>query len=168
MTMTGQRVALVYTTPPSPVLAEAVEKLQAAGAQVHVIGPQIKGYEKAAELAGERMIRLRYRNSPVPIDRDNPPVRWSREWMWVVARNLWRKGTYKPMRLVLSAPALWWRTISRNERALRALEQADVLSAVDPGAVFSVWQIARRNNRALAISGVVPTLQELGLAQWND
>jgi hypothetical protein len=34
--------------------------------------------------------------------------------------------------------------------------------------VFSVWQIARRNNRALAISGVVPTLQELGLAQWND
>jgi hypothetical protein len=160
----GKHVALVYTAPPGALVVDAIKTLQEDGATVSLIGPRIGGYERAAELAGEGMIPIRYRHAPVPVDRDNPPARWSREWQWVVARNLWRKGTAKVARKLFSASVLWWRTISHDKLAVRRLEEADVLTAVDGGAIYPVWKAAQRNLDAVAINGVGPTLQHFGLA----
>ena len=165
MTASTRRVALVYTTTPGLLVATAIAAMQRDGAQVSLIGPQIKGYEDALTLVGEdNMVRLRWRSAPVPIDHDNPPKRYSAEWAWVVIRNLYRKGTYKPLKKVLSASVLWWRSIAQNRTALHHLDEADIITAVDGGAVYPVWQAARRNRRAVAINGVGPTLQHLGLA----
>jgi hypothetical protein len=164
MSPQGKHVVLVYTAPPGALLVEAIRTLQGSGATVTLIGPQVAGYEPAAELAGDAMIPIRYRNAPVAVDRDNPPARWSREWQWIVVRNLWRKGSYKVARKLFSAAVLWWRTISRNRLALRRLDEADVLTAVDAGAIYPVWKAARRNADAAAINGVGPTLQHFGLA----
>lgn len=154
---------LVYTKTPSSAVADAITLLTANGAVVSLIGPQVRGYERAAGLVGDRMVRVRHRAAPVYVDPANPPRRWSPTWIWVVVRNLWRKATLKPARKLLSAPMLWAAAVSGNPDAVRRLDEADVMTAIDPDAVYPVWKAARRNQRAAAINGLRPTLQHLGL-----
>jgi hypothetical protein len=156
-------VALVYTLPPAALAADAVEQIRAAGYHVVVAGPKLVGWDRLARNA-DAFRPIRHRAAPVPIDRDHPPQRWSREWAWVVARNLWRKRTQKPLQGVLSAPTLWWRTLSQDRLAMAELSSASVLGALDTPAVYSVWRLGRMNPDAAAISGIQPVLEHLGLA----
>jgi hypothetical protein len=156
-------VALVYTLPPAALAAEAAEQIRAAGYRVVVAGPKLVGWDRLARHA-DAFTPIRHRAAPVPIDRDHPPRRWSREWAWVVARNLWRKRSQRPLQALLSAPTLWWRTLSQDRLAMAQLRDADVLGALDTPAVYSVWRLARINPAAAAVNGVQPVLEHLGLA----
>jgi hypothetical protein len=157
-------VGLVYTLPPPAWATDTAEQIRAAGYRVVVAGPKLVGWDRLARHA-DAFAPIRHRAAPVPIDRDHPPQRWSREWSWVVARNVWRKRSQKPLQAVLSAPTLWWRTLSQDQLAMAQLRTADVLGALDPPAVYSVWRLARINPDAAAISGVQPVLEHLGLAR---
>jgi hypothetical protein len=156
-------VALIYTLPPPAWAADAAEQIRAAGYQVVVAGPRLIGWDRLARQA-DVYAPIRHRAAPVPVDRDNPPPRWSREWSWVVARNLWRKRSQKALQAVLKAPTLWWRTLSQDRLAMEKLRGADVMGALDTPAVYSVWRLAQITPHAAAINGVQPLLEHLGLA----
>jgi hypothetical protein len=82
-----------------------------------------------------------------------------------VVRNLWRKVAFAPVRKTLGVSTLWWMSLSHSREALHAVDEADVITALDAGAVYSVWECARRNRHAAAINGIGPTLEHLGLAR---
>ena len=159
-----RNVVLAYTTTPLAIITTAIEQIREAGGQVTLLGPQIRGYEGAAA-AANRVVLLRQRAAPVRIDPDHRPVRYSPQWASVVARNLWRKAAFGPARKTLGISTLWWLTLSHSREALHAVDEADVITALDAGAVYSVWECARRNRHAAAINGIGPTLEHLGLAR---
>lgn len=159
----GQHVVMIYTAPPMDLVVPAIRDIQAAGGSVTLIGPQVRGYEAAAE-AADSIVRLRHRAAPVPIDPDHRPVRWTLPWASVVARNLSRRAAFGPARRALGVSTLWWLALRGSRDALHAVDDADVLTALDAGAVYSVWQAARRNLHAAAINGVRPTLEHMRLA----
>ncbi|MBD3784691.1 MAG: hypothetical protein IE926_17365, partial [Micrococcales bacterium] len=49
--------------------------------------------------------------------------------------------------------------------ALAVLRRADVITALDPNAVWVAWQAAQVNQHAAVINGIGPTLEHLGLAR---
>jgi hypothetical protein len=157
-------VVMAYTAPPLALVTTAIEKIRAAGGQVTLLGPQIRGHEGPAA-AANRAVLLRHRAAPVRIDPENRPVRYSRRWASVVVRNLWRKVAFAPVRKTLGVSTLWWMSLSHSREALHAVDEADVITALDAGAVYSVWECARRNRHAAAINGIGPTLEHLGLAR---
>ncbi len=159
-----RNVVLAYTAPPLAIVTAAIEQIRQAGGQVILMGPQIRGYEGPAA-AADRMIFLRHRAAPVRIDPDNRPVRYSPRWAWVVTRNVSRKVAFGPARKTLGISTLWWMSLSQSREALHAVDEADVISALDAGAVYSVWECARRNRHAAAINGIGPTLEHLGIAR---
>jgi len=159
-----RNVVLAYTAPPMALVTVAIEQIREAGGQVVLLGPQIRGYEGAAA-AADRMVLLRHRAAPVRIDPDNRPVRYSLAWASVVARNLSRRVAFGPARKTLGVATLWWMAVSHSRDALREIDDADVITALDAGAVYSVWNCARRNRHAAAINGIGPTLEHLGLAR---
>lgn len=159
-----QKVVLAYTSAPMDIITTAIEQIRAAGGQVILLGPQIRGYEPAA-YAANRIVLVRHRAASVRIDPDNRPVRYSPRWAWVVARNLSRKAAFGPARKTLGASTLWWMSVSNSPQALHAVDEADVITALDAGMVYSVWECARRNRHAAAINGIGPTLEHLGLAR---
>lgn len=159
-----QRIVMLYTSVPPVMVVDAIRQMRAAGAEVVIIGPQIRGYENAAEVASSNIF-LRKRVAPVHFDRDNPPRRYSAEWASIVARNLGRRATYKPAQRMLGAATLWWMATAQNREALTAIDQAHVLTALDGGSVYSIWQAARRNKGAAAINGIGPTMEHLGLSR---
>jgi hypothetical protein len=161
---TGQHVVMLFTAPPVDLVVTAIEDIQAAGATVTLIGPQIRGYEDAAAAADD-VVLLRHRAAPVPIDPDNRPVRWTLPWASVVARNLSRRTAFGPAKRFLGVSTLWWLALKTSRVALHAVDDADVLTALDAGAVYSVWQCARRNLHAAAINGIRPTLEHIQLAR---
>jgi hypothetical protein len=159
-----QTIAFVYTSPPTVMVVDSIKRIREQGGRVVILGPQIKGYEKAADVA-DGFIFLRQRFVPVYVDPDNRPRRYSLPWASIVARNLTRKATQKPAKRVLGASTLWWITAKHNRQALALLDGADVITALDAGAVYLVWEAARRNRHAAAINGIGPTLEHLGLAR---
>jgi len=159
-----RNVVLAYTTTPLAIITTAIEQIRDAGGQVTLLGPQIRGYEGAAA-AANHIVVLRQRAAPVRIDPENRPVRYSPQWASVVARNLWRKAAFGPARKTLGVSTLWWMTMSHSREALHAIDEADVITALDAGAVYSVWECARRNRHAAAINGIGPTMEHLGLAR---
>ena len=158
-----RNVVLAYTAPPMALVTAAIEQIRGAGGHVTLLGPQIRGYEQAGA-AADRVVFLRNRASPVRIDPDKRPTRYSLQWASVVARNLSRKAAFGPARKTLGVSALWWMALSHSRDALHVVDEADVITALDGGAVYSVWQCARRNRHAAAINGIGPTLEHLGLA----
>jgi len=160
----GRNVVLAYTASPLALVTTAIEQIRKAGGQVTLVGPQIRGYEGPAA-AADRVVLLRHRAAPVRIDPDHRPVRYSPQWASVVARNLWRKAAFGPARKTLGVSTLWWMTMSHSREALYAINEADVITALDAGAVYSVWECARRNRHAAAINGIGPTMEHLGLAR---
>jgi len=157
-------VVLAYTAPPMALVTVAIDQIREAGGHVVLLGPQIRGYEGAAA-AADRMVFLRHRAAPVRIDPDNRPVRYSPAWAWVVARNLSRRVAFGPARKTLGVATLWWMAVAHSRDALHEIDDADVITALDAGAVYSVWNCARRNRHAAAINGIGPTLEHLGLAR---
>jgi hypothetical protein len=141
----------------------AIEQIRQEGGHVVLLGPQIRGYEQAAA-AADRMVFLRHRAAPVRVDPDNRPARFSPQWAWLVTRNLSRRAAFGPARKTLGISTLWWMALSHSREALHAVDEADVITALDAGAVYSVWNCARRNHHAAAINGIGPTLEHLGLA----
>lgn len=160
----GRNVVLAYTASPLALITTAIEQIRKAGGQVTLVGPQIRGYEGPAA-AANRVVLLRHRAAPVRIDPDHRPVRYSPQWASVVARNLWRKAAFGPARKTLGVSTLWWMTMSHSREALYAIDEADVITALDAGAVYSVWECARRNRHPAAINGIGPTMEHLGLAR---
>jgi hypothetical protein len=156
-------VVLAFTTPPLALVTTAIATIRASGAHVILVGPQIRGYEKPAA-AADRVVLIKHRAAPVRIDPARRPVRYSPQWASVVARNLSRKAAYGPARKALGISTLWWMSLSANPEALKAIDQADVITALDAGAVYTVWECARRNRQAAAINGIGPTLDHLSLA----
>jgi hypothetical protein len=144
------------------IVTTAIQQIRQAGGHVVLLGPQIRGYEAAAA-AADRVVILRQGASPVRVDPGNRPVRYSPRWASVVARNRMRKVAFGPARKILGVSTLWWMALSHSRDALHAIDEADVITALDAGAVYSVWQCARRNRHAAAINGIGPTLENLGL-----
>jgi hypothetical protein len=159
-----RNVVLAYTSPPLALVTTAIEQIREAGGQVTLMGPQIRGYEGPAA-AANRTVLLRHRAASVRIDPDRRPVRYSPRWAWVVARNLSRKAAFGPARKALGVSTLWWMAVRQSREALHAIDEADVIAALDAGAVYSVWECARRNRHAAAINGIGPTLEHLGIAR---
>ncbi|MGZ4591639.1 MAG: hypothetical protein ACXV2I_12720, partial [Actinomycetes bacterium] len=126
------------------------------------VGPQIKGYEVAAA-AADRVVLLRNRAAPVPIDPDNRPARWTARWASVVVRNLWRRTVFGPAKKSLGAATLWWMALSHHRDAVHAVDDADVITAADGGAIYSAWRCTKRNRHAAVINGIGPTLEHLQL-----
>ena len=160
----GRNVVLAYTSPPLALITTAIEKIREAGGTVTLLGPQVRGYEAPAA-AANTVVLLRHRAAPVRIDPDHRPVRYSPQWASVVVRNLARKAAFGPTSKTLGASTLWWLTLSHSRDALHAIDEADVITALDAGAVYAVWECARRNRHAAAINGIGPTLEHLGLAR---
>ena len=159
-----QTIVLVYTSVPSVMAVEAIKKIRGNGGRVVLLGPQIKGYENAAEIS-DSFVFLRQRVTPVYVDPDNRPRRYSPTWASIVARNLIRKATFKPAKRTLGAATLWWMAARNNRQALHLIDSADVITATDAGSIYLVWEAARRNRHAAAINGIGPTLEHLGLAR---
>lgn len=159
-----RKVVLAYTSPPLALVTTAIEQIRRAGGHVTLIGPQVRGYEQQAA-AADRVVLLRNQAASVRIDPDNRPVRYTPRWASVVARNLSRKAAYGPARKVLGVSTLWAMSLSHSREALHAVDEADVITALDAGAVFAVWECARRNRHAAAVNGIGPTLEHLGLAR---
>jgi len=155
---------LAYTSAPLALVTTAIEKIRESGGQVTLMGPQIRGYESAAA-AADHVVLLRHRAAPVKVDPNKRPVRYSPQWASVVARNLLRKTAFGPARKTLGVSTLWWLAVSHSREALHAVDEADVITALDAGAVYSVWECARRNRHAAAINGIGPTMEHLGLAR---
>lgn len=156
-------VVMVYTAPPPHIISDAIGQLRAAGNRVLLVGPKIKGTEEAIA-AADQWVKLAHRAAPVAIDPANRPQRYTPRWASVVARNLWRRVTFKPFQKTLGAATLWSLTLNHDRHAVHAVDQADVLTAVDGGAVYAVWKASRRNRRAAALNGVGPTLEHFGLS----
>ncbi|MEV6494988.1 glycosyltransferase family 1 protein, partial [Actinoplanes sp. NPDC051633] len=55
----------------------------------------------------------------------------------------------------------FWRRAQRDGRLRRAAAEADVLVALDPPAVHTVWQLAQRNRAADAVMGLSPALKQV-------
>ena len=83
----------------------------------------------------------------------------------MVARNLQRKAAYGPARKVLGVSTLWAMSLSHSREALHAVDAADVITALDAGAVYPVWECARRKRHAAAINGVGPTMEHHGFTR---
>jgi hypothetical protein len=155
-------VVLVYTSRPPVVVLAGIQAIRSAGGRVTLIGPRMKGIEGLGAEA-DRVILLRKRAAPVWIDPSNRPARWTFGWASVVVRNRWRRAASGPMSRPLGAPTNWWLALRRDRDAVRAVDDADVITAIDAGAIYSAWRCARRNRDAAVVNGINPTLEHLQL-----
>lgn len=159
----GRLVVLCHTGPIPRIVHTSIEQIRDNGGRVVLLGPLVRGVDASAP--ADEVIVLRQRAAPVYVDKANPPRRYSRQWVSIVARNLTRRATFKPARRVLGASTMWWLAALHNRAALSALDSADVITALDAGAVYMVWEASRRNRAAAAVNGIGPTMEHLGLAR---
>lgn len=159
-----RKVVLAYTSPPLALVTTAIEQIREAGGHVVLMGPQIRGYERPAA-AADQIVLLHHRAAAVRIDPNRRPGRYSPQWASVVVRNLSRKAAFGPAAKKLGVATLWWMSLSQSREALLAVDEADVITALDAGAVYSVWECARRNRRAAAVNGIGATMEHLGIAR---
>lgn len=157
----GKLVVLCHTGPIPPVVNHSIEQIRRQGGRVVLVGPRVVGTEEAEEIVDE-VLELRQRAAPVFVNKADPPRKYSRQWVSIVARNLGRKATFKPARRVLGASTMWWLAAHHDRRVMSTLDRADVITALDAGAVYLVWEAARRNRHAAAINGIGPTMEHLG------
>lgn len=160
----GQKVVFLYTLAPNRMAVDAMKDIQGHGGQIVLVGPQVRHYEKAYFQA-DHYVRLIRRASPVKVDPSQRPAKFTPAWAAIVATNLTRKATYKPLGKVLGQATMWWLAARQNPDALAELDGADVITAVDPGAVYMAWEASRRNTKAHVINGIGPTLEHLGLVR---
>lgn len=155
-------VVLIFTSRPAAFVSTGIQAIRSSGGRITLIGPRIKGIERlAADAAG--VVYLRNRAAPVQIQPNNRPDRWTLGWATVVVRNLWRRAVSGPVTKPLGAAALWWMALRRNRDAVHAVGDADVISALDAGAIYLAWRCTRRNRGAAVLNGIGPTLEHLKL-----
>jgi hypothetical protein len=157
-----RRAVLFYATRPPDVLPQAVQTLRQAGVHVTLVGPPVKGYQPLTAYADVE-IRVKHRAAPIVVDPTRRPRRYTPRWAVVVATNLCRRHLFRYAdKVVGKTTTLSWALLG-DRRVLAAVDAADVLTSLDASVVYSVWQAARRNRHAAAISGIRPTLEHLGL-----
>jgi hypothetical protein len=137
--------------------------IQSSGGRVTLMGPKIKGTERIA-VEADRALVLRSGTAPVQIDPTHSVVRWTPQWASVVVRNLWRRLVLGPLLKPLGPGVRAWMPLRRSRDAIRAVDDADVIAAMDAGAIYSAWRCGRRNRAAAVINGIGPTLEHLNLA----
>jgi hypothetical protein len=155
-------VVVIYSARPPEILPQAIATLRGAGVDVTLIGPPLKGYQPASSGAATTVV-VAGKTGSVVVDPANRPARWTPRWASIVARNLWRKHGPRALPHRLGPGPTWWRSVSSNREAMRHLAAADVLTALDPAAVYVVWKAARANPSAAAINGIQPTLEHFKL-----
>ncbi|MGA8045841.1 MAG: hypothetical protein WCA30_06185 [Dermatophilaceae bacterium] len=161
--VSGERVVFVATTPPGATVVQAMERIRTAGARVSFVTRQIKGYERAAAVADETVL-VRSTIGAVPVDKSNPPKRFSPAWVRIVATNLTRKATHKPLSKVRGVAETFWSGVRHNPRATEVLASATVITALDQAAAYTAWRIGRTNTSAALVNGSGPTLDHLDIA----
>lgn len=156
----SQTVVAVATTVPSRPVQVGMERLRTTGARVVLVLPQ------RVDLAGvdlpvDETILVPDRWAPVRVDPRHRPVRWSPRWFVVVATNLTRKVARRTLRRFRSRPESFASSVRRHPGAHRAMSRADIITALDQGAVYPVWLVGRSRRRAHLVNGVGPTLDLL-------
>lgn len=130
-------VAVIAAQRPSAVALAALHRLSRAGHRVTLITREVPA--PAPELAGLTIIPL------------------SRNRSTGVVRSLTRHITAG----VLGQATVLWAEARRHQEAGEALASADVIAAIDPGAVYAVWQAGRHNHGAVLRNGVAPLVEHL-------
>ncbi|KRE62244.1 hypothetical protein [Nostocoides sp. Soil756] len=161
----GLEVVFVATGPLADIAADSIARIADAGARVTLICPKMRGYEQA-RAAADDYIQLLPLGIPVQFDDDSQrPVRWSPDWARTVATNISRKAGRRVAHKVVGKAVTWGFAVRQLPEAVRILDTADVITALDPGAVWIAWKASRTNAHAAVINGIGPTLEHLGLAR---
>ncbi|WP_167736114.1 glycosyltransferase family 4 protein [Nocardioides sp. 503] len=113
--------------------AEAVEELRALGAEVRLVTMS--------------------RTVPPEVGLDGVRSLWSASEGY--EPDFWRSTAFAPVARRM------WTYVKHDEWTLEQARQADLLVAVDPSAIYAVWQLASTNPAALARSGVYAALRAL-------
>lgn len=158
----GEHVTMMFTVPVPDVVRSQIRRVRANGGRIHLIGPESAADEGLADLADSITLLTRPTNA-VPVG--GPLRKGSPQWLSVVARNTVQRQFVKRQVSKHGLPHGWWIATRRNEQAMRLLRDATVLTALDQGAVYPIWNAARLNDHAPAINGIGPTLDELGLGR---
>jgi hypothetical protein len=161
----GLTVAFVATGPLAGIAADSIRRIREAGGRVVLLCPKVPGYA-AARGAADEYIALHPFGNPVRFDSDDDrPERWTSEWVATVATNLHRKVGRRVAHKVIGRPLTWGLASKQTPEALEVLERADVITALDPNAVYIAWRAGQTNQHAAIINGIGPTLEHLGLAR---
>lgn len=161
----GLEVVFVATSPVPGITADSIDRIRDAGARVTLISPKVVGYGPARE-AADGFIELHGLGVPVQFEDDEDrPQRWSARWARTVATNVSRRAGRRVAHKLVGKAGAWGWAIRQLPEATDLLETADVITALDPGAVWIAWKAAQRNTHAEVINGIGPTLEHLGLAR---
>lgn len=158
----GEHVAMLFTVPIPDVVRSQIRRVRESGGRVHLIGPESVIDDSLASVA-DTVTRLTRSTNAVPVD--GPLRKGSPRWAKVVAQNTVQRRFIRRQVKKHGPPHSWWISTHRNSEAMRLLRDATVLTALDQGAVYAVWNAARLNAHAPAINGIGPTLDELGLGR---
>lgn len=151
------RVVIVGTRPAALQLAHSMAVLHAHGHEVTLIAPASIGPEAIAAADQHIAVRRPAGRPPAP----DGLVRWRPRWLLHLARGVLDKAVSASGNRTVGPGALWWFAVRRSPAARRALSGADVLTAADAHAVFTVWNAAQDNVRADAVNGIGPTMDLL-------
>lgn len=161
----GTLVAFVATKPLADLAATAIRQIKEAGGRVVLVCPLVRHYDTAAAAADEW---IRIPQLGVPVQFDDPadrPERWTGPWARTVATNLSRKAGRKVAHRALGQTVTWDLAARQVPRVQDVLDAADVITALDPSAVYIAWRAGQRNQHAAIINGIGPTMEHLGLAR---
>ncbi|CAN7153389.1 hypothetical protein [Knoellia sp. LjRoot47] len=148
------RVVVVATRPAALLLAHSIQRLRAHGHEVTLIGPSVVGPEVVAAADRHVVVRRPAGRGPAPAGL----VKGRPRWVLHIARGVLDKAVSAAGNRTLGPGTLWWYGIRRSSEARAALAGADVLTAADANAVYTVWCAAQDNARADAVNGIGPTL----------
>jgi hypothetical protein len=160
----GETVLMAFTARPSEMTRRSIQRIRDAGARVLLMGPTSAFDADLAKVA-DSVILLDRATAPVSFDKSQPPQRFSPSWSALVARNLARRHLVGRYVRRVGGSSGWWLSAKRNRAAMAALTEATVLTSLDHGATYLIWNASRLNRTAPAIAGVGPTIEELGLTR---
>ena len=89
--------------------------------------------------------------------------KFSPSWAAVVAGNIVRKKVLRKIISRRGVPFGWWLSARRTPAVMSEFEGATAMSALDDGAVYTVWRASRINVTAPAVNGIGPLLDRMEL-----
>lgn len=159
----GERVTLVYSLPPRPVAVDAITLLRSHGAEISLLGPALAEDNPVAAAVDRHVVVDRVLRGRSTVN-GRPVRRFSPGWLRLVGGNVLRKRVLSKVIAKRGIPFGWWLSVQRDPEAMAELRDATMLTALDDGAVYTVWRAARLNVTAPAISGIGPLLDHTELA----
>ncbi|PRY55865.1 hypothetical protein BCF74_12142 [Knoellia remsis] len=147
-------VVIVVTRPAAALVAHSITRLRDHGHEVTLVAPRVVGAEVIQ--AADRHIEVSrpFGRGPAPAGL----VKGRPRWVVHVAKGVVDKGTSAIGNRTVGPGTLWWHGIRRSNAAREALGSADVMTAADANAVYTVWRAARDNVGADAVNGIGPTM----------